>query len=268
MPGTSARDPVLVACDLDGTLLDYEAEPVPGAGAALAELVAAGALFAVCTGRPLRAVRRATAALGVEPVVYACYRGALVAEASGQILRHLPLPRPEARTLVAEALAAGVAVTVWDVDEPRELDPGCPAPAGLAVGLTGGVAADLEPGDHVSRLVIHGEPTMVAELFAELRSKWAGRLRIEPIRPGFLGAFAPGVDKGEALRFVASRLGVPLRRTVACGDGRADETLLAAAAVRIAVGESPHVLGHLQDVVVTSRAGLPDMLRDQVLPLL
>ena len=101
-----------------------------------------------------------------------------------------------------------------------------------------------------------------------LRAEWAGRLRVEPIRPGFLGVFAPAVDKGDALRFVAGRLGVPLERTVACGDGTADETLLAAAAVRVAVGEPPHVLGHLPDVVVTSWARLPDTLRALVLPLL
>ena len=109
---------------------------------------------------------------------------------------------------------------------------------------------------------------MVAQLYDELRTEWAGRLRVQPIRPGFLGVFAPAVDKGDALRFVAGSLGVPPRRTVACGDGMADETLLAAAAVRIAVGESPHVLGHLQGVVVTGWAGLPDTLRAQVLPLL
>ena len=189
----------------------------------------------------------------MEPVVFACYHGALVAQASGRILRHLPLPRPEARAIAAEALAAGVAVTVWDVDEPRELEP------------RGG---DDEPGDDVSRLVLHGESATVARLLGAASTEWAGRLRVEPIRPGFLGVFAPGVDKGDALRFVAARLGVPLERTVACGDGTADETLLAAAAVRVAVGEPPHVLGHLPDVVVTNWARLPETLRAQVLPLL
>ncbi len=252
-PGTSAHGPVLLACDLDGTLLDYEAAPVPGAGEALAELVTAGALFVVCTGRPLQAARRATGALGVQPVVFACYHGALVAEASGRILRHQPLPLVEARQIAAEALTAGVAVTVWDVDEPRELEPG--------------VGGD-EPGDAVSRLVLHGEPATVGRLLGALRAEWAGRLRVELIRPGFLGVFAPTVDKGDALRFVAGRLGVPLDRTVACGDGRADETLLAAAAVRVAVGQAPHALGHLPEVVVTSRARLPDTLRALVLPLL
>lgn len=252
-PGISARGPVLLACDLDGTLLDHEAAPVPGAGEALTELIAAGALFVVCTGRPLQAARRATVALGVQPVVFACYHGALVVAASGRILRHQPLPAAEAREIAAEALAAGVAVTVWDADEPRELEPG---------------DAGDEPGDAVSRLVLHGEPVTVGRLLAALRAEWAGRLRVEPIRPGFLGVFAPAVDKGDALRFVAGRLGVPLDRTVACGDGRADETLLAAAAVRVAVGEMPHALGQLPEVVVTSWARLPDTLRALVLPML
>ena len=117
-------EPLLLACDLDGTLLDYEAAPLPGAGEAVAELVAAGATFVVVTGRPLQSARRATSALGVEPVVFACYHGALIVEADGVLIRHLPVPRGPARAVAAEALAAGVGVTVWDVDEPRELDGG------------------------------------------------------------------------------------------------------------------------------------------------
>jgi HAD superfamily hydrolase (TIGR01484 family) len=253
----SARGPVLIACDLDGTLLDHAGAPVPGAGEVLAELVGAGALFAVITGRPLRAARRATTALGVEPAVYACYHGALVAERSGRILRHVPLARREAREITAEALAEGVAVTVWDVDEARELEP--------AAGH--GRPSGDPPGDQVSRLVLHGEPVITAWLLRRLQQEWAGRLQVRPIRSGFIGVFAPQVDKGDALRFTAVRLGAPLERTVACGDGTADETLLAAAAVRIAVGETPHVLGHLCGVTVTDQARLPGVLRACVMPL-
>ena len=256
-PSGPDREPVLLACDLDGTLLDHEGAPVPGAGEVLAELVGAGAFFAVITGRPLRAARRATTALGVEPVVYACYHGALVADPSERILRHLPLARREARDIAAEALAEGVAVTVWDIDEPRELEPR----AGRGR-LTGD-----PPGDRVSRLVLHGEPVTIASLLDRLQREWTGRLQVRPIRPGFIGVFSSRVGKGEALHFTAARLGVRLERTVACGDGSADEALLAAAAVRIAVGESPHVLGHLAGVTVTDWARLPGVLRARVLPL-
>lgn len=252
--GRSGGRPLLVACDLDGTLLDHEARPVPGAGEALAELVRAGALFAVVTGRPLQAARSATASLGVEPAVYACYHGALVAEAGGALLRHLPVPAALGHAVLGRALDEGIGVTVWDVDEPRELGSGSDVLA--------------EPGPAASRLVLHGDPVTAARLLAELREEWAGRLRVLPIRPGFIGVFAPAVDKGDALRFVAGRLGVPLERTVACGDGMADETLLAAAAVRIAVGEQPHPLGRLPGVVVADWERLPGTLRAQVAPLL
>ena len=96
---------LLLACDLDGTLLDREAVPIPGVGEALAELVAAGGLFAVVTGRPLQSARRATAVLGVEPLIFACYHGALVVDAGGSLVRHQPLPPGPAR-----AVAAGRAV--------------------------------------------------------------------------------------------------------------------------------------------------------------
>lgn len=250
----SGGGPLLVACDLDGTLLDYEAAPVPGAGEALAELVLAGAHFVVVTGRPVRAARRATASLGVEPVVLACYHGALITDADGAVLRHLAVPVAPGHAVLARGLAEGIGVTVWDVDEPRELD------------SASDIAA--EPGPAASRLVLHGDPVTVARLLAELREEWAGRLRVLPIRPGFIGVFAPEVDKGDALRFLAGSLGVPMERTVACGDGAADETLLAAAAVRIAVGDEPHVLGGLPDVIVADWARLPDTLRARVLPLL
>jgi phosphoserine phosphatase len=55
---------------------------------------------------------------------------------------------------------------------------------------------------------------------------------------------------------------------LACGDGAADGTFLATAAERIAVGATPHVLGHLSGVVVTDWARLPGVLRARVKSLL
>ena len=98
---------------------------MPGAGEALAELVHAGALFAVITGRPLQAARRATAALGVEPAVFACYHGALVAGADGTCSAHLSVPPgPGPRRRRPWPWLRVLGVTVWDVDEPPELEPG------------------------------------------------------------------------------------------------------------------------------------------------
>ena len=190
----------------------------------------------------------------MEAAGFACYHGALVVAGSGVLIRHLPVPRDAARAVASEALRQGLGVTVYDYDEPREL-------------VAGGGLGD-EPGDDVSRLVLHGEAMATARLLAGLRGEWDGRLRIEQIRPGFVGVFHRGAHKGDALRLLAAYLGVPLGRVVACGDSSQDESLLAAAAVRIAVGGRPHVLDHLPGVVVTSRDRLAETLRARVLPLL
>ena len=244
----------LVACDLDGTVLEDDGSPVPGVGEALAELNGSGAAFVVCTGRPWQSARRATEALGVDPAGFACYHGALVVAGSGEAIRHLPLPRDAARGVAGEAVRQGLGVTVYHYDEPRELGEGA-----------GPVD---EPGDDVSRLVLHGEAATAARLFAGLRREWDGRLRIEQIRPGFIGVFHRDADKGDGLRLLARHLGVPPGRVAACGDSSQDESLLAAAAVRIAVGGRPHVLERLPGVVVTSRARLAETLLAQVRPLL
>jgi HAD superfamily hydrolase (TIGR01484 family) len=244
----------LVACDLDGTVLEDDGAPVQAIGEALAELIASGAALVVCTGRPLQSARRATEALGVDPAGFACYHGALVVAGSGAPIRHLPLPRDAARAVAGEAARQGLGVTVYEHDEPRE--------------LAAGAGSVDEPGDEISRLVLHGEAATAARLFAGLRRDWDGRLRIEQIRPGFIGVFHRGADKGDGLRLLAGHLGVPPIRVAACGDSSQDESLLAAAAVRIAVGGRPHVLERLPGVVVTSRARLAATLLAQVRPLL
>ena len=253
MAATGAA-PLLLACDLDGTLLECDGTAVPGAGEALAELTAAGALFVVCTGRPLQSAWRAVALLGVEPVAFACYHGALVVDGAGRLIRHLPVPRQAARAVAAGTLRRGLGVTVYEWDDPRELVPG-------------GRPED-EPGDDVSRLVLHGDPAAVARLLADLQREWGDSLRVKPIRPGFVGVFARGAHKGDALRLLAGRLCVPPERVAACGDSAQDESLLAAAAIRIAVGERPHVLDGLSGVVVTGREALAATLRARILPLL
>ena len=76
-----------------------------------------------------------------------------------------------------------------------------------------------------------------------------------------------GADKGDGLRLVAAHLGVPPARVVACGD--VGERITAARRRHaVAVGEMPHALGQLPEVVVTSWARLPDTLRALVLPML
>jgi len=62
-------------------------------------------------------------------------------------------------------------------------------------------------------------------------------------------------DKGTALKYVASRLGLPLEMVAAIGDSSLDIALLKAAGVRVAVGDADDELKHVADLVMKGFAG-------------
>ena len=246
----------LLACDLDGTLIAKDGSPAAGIVEALAALDARGARLVVCTGRPLHSAVKAAAVLQTGPVAYVCYHGALVVDAtSGEWLRHLTIPVDAASGLVREALEIGLTVTLYDGDERREL-----APAAC------GAALDLPALPGITRLVLAGDPALVAESFPRLAATWRPGLRMAHAGDGIVDVLRGGADKGDALRLVAARLAVPLAQVTACGDSVADESLLRTAGVSIAVGDPPDAALIDADEHVT-QDGLARVLRRRVEPL-
>jgi len=240
---------VLLACDLDGALLTADGWPAPGIVEALGDLGARGARLVVCTGRPLHGALKAATTLRADPLAYVCYHGALVVDATtGEWLRHLTIPVAVATGIVREAVGFGLSVTLYEGDERREVD----AAALIA-------ALDLSAAG-ITRIVLTGDPALVAESFPGLATTWGSGLRMEHAGDGIVDVLHAGADKGDALRLVVAHLGVPGERIVACGDAAADESLLLAAALRIAVGDAPASLLAAAQLVV-SQDSLAETLR-------
>jgi HAD superfamily hydrolase (TIGR01484 family) len=234
----------LLACDLDGTLLDAAGAPVRGVGAALRSLQQRGVSVALCTGRPLHAAQRLAGLLPLSPDAYVCYHGSLVVDGvSGLWLKHLTL-RPElVRLVLAECRAAGLALTLYAGDDRRE---------------HGGEPA---ASDGVTRLILRGDALAAESLAESLRSTCGRRLRVEVTAPGIVDVLHGAADKGNALLFLARRLGLPRGSIAACGDSESDITMLRAAALAIAVGAASPDLCEVADRLV-SQADLATVLRE------
>ena len=240
----------LLACDLDGTLLAADGSSAPGIVEALGDLGARGARLVVCTGRPFYGAEKAVAVLHADPVAYVCYLGALVVDAAtGEWLRHLTIPDDVATGIVGEAHLLGLSVTLYDGDERRELAP-----------AASGAALDLPASPGITRLVLCGDPAGVAAALPRLAASWGRSTRLERAGGGTVAILPAAADKGEGLRLVAAHFGVPGERIVACGDAAADESLLLAAALRIAVGDAPASLRAAAQLVV-SQDSLAETLR-------
>ena len=195
----------------------------------------------IATGRMVRSVRPYLEAAGIdEPVV--CYQGAVVADpATGEFLRHQPIPLELARETIAVLEEEGFHVNCYVDDElyVAEVNPEAERYAGfqhLPIHAVGNLAAWLS--EPPTKLVTIGDPDMLDGLEARMKERFAGRLYISKSLPYFLEFASPEVTKASGLAFVAEQLGFAPERTVAFGDGENDVELLDWAGFGVAVANA------------------------------
>jgi Cof subfamily protein (haloacid dehalogenase superfamily) len=213
----------------------------PRTRAALAAARERGIRVIVVTGRMFQAVRPYLT--GPEPVV--CYQGAVVADpATGEFLRHVPIPLSLAREAIEAIQTAGYGLNCYVDDElyVAEVTPEAAQYASfqhIELRVVGPLLDWLERPP--TKLVVVGDPQRLDELGAELRARFDGRLFIAKSLPFFLELAHPDVSKASGLQFVADRLGFTRDVTVAFGDGENDLELIDWAGYAVAV-ENAHAV--------------------------
>ena len=206
----------------------------------------------VATGRMFRAVRPYLEQAGLDdPVV--CYQGAVVADpASGEFLRHVPIPRAVALEAIEAVVAAGFHVNCYvdDVLYVAEVTPEARTYSdfqGLEIHAVGPLDAWLAKDP--TKLVAVGDPAELDALEAELK-------------PRFLEFAHRDVSKGAGLQFVAELLGFGPAETVACGDGENDRELLDWAGFGVAVANAH------EDILARADLAVPDVEHEGVAALI
>lgn len=210
--------PALVACDLDGTLLDDSGAVAPGVVEALGELRAAGVLVVICTGRTVAATRAAATRLGLESGPAIAYHGAVVVDlADGHWLRRLDLPADCVAPIVGALRGAGAEVTAYVDDERR-------------------TEAELG-GASVTRLIVDGGEQAGGDLAGRLATLTAGwsSVAVSAAPGGRFEVHHAAADKGAALAALCGRLDLKASAVVACGDGAVDAPMLRWAGLGVAI---------------------------------
>lgn len=257
----AVQSPLLVASDVDGTLLGAEHEPSPRTRAVTRRMVDAGVPLVLATGRPPRWVPRVCEALGVH---------ALTVAANGAVLYDAGTDR----VLAAEALAVDVLAQV--ADGLRAAVPGC----GLAVERVGAGAFDrreeqfvsepayvhawphpdhrhVAPGDLLAEPVVKvlaRHPTRTSADMAVAARRAVGHLVDVTYSAGggLLECSVRGVDKAHGLARAVAHHGVAAPDVVAFGDMPNDLAMLRWAGHGVAVANAhPDVL-HVADEVTAS----------------
>jgi Cof subfamily protein (haloacid dehalogenase superfamily) len=250
--------PVLIACDVDGTLFDENETITPRTRDAVGAAVAAGAQFVVATGRPPRWIRPVVEALGFAPIAV-CANGAVLYDpANDRVV--------SARTLAVDTLA-----------ELAELAARVIPGAGLAVERIGERAHDTATPQFISspgyehawlnpdntevsiddllsapaiKLLIRKTGARSADMAAEL----AKHVGIEgditySTNNGLVEIVPLGISKASGVEEVARPQGITSDEVVAFGDMPNDIPMLLWAGHGVAMGNAhPDVLGAADEI--------------------
>ena len=238
--------PSYVALDVDGTLVAGEEVPRPTVLAAVTELVEAGVLVGLATGRMGAAVRRI---LEAAPFTgpHVTHNGALVRAGDGSDLHVTGLTDAEVDAVLAvcrtrEDVTAELYVGetyLTDRDDPR-------ATAHeqlLRVAPSGRVssARDLDGTPAIKAVVLAYSASAAAEVAASLRGLGVDvGPAASPATPTirYLNVTRLGVDKGSGVAAAAAAIGVELQAVAAIGDEANDVPVLARVGTAIAMGDA------------------------------
>lgn len=243
----------LLAFDYDGTAAVDGALPSAAVAAATAAALAAGVHVVLATGRPYASAARYAAALALtDPVI--CFQGAMVRELSGdrEALLTEPLPVAPLRELLAFAEQRRLNLTLYSEEalyhvfqhHPRAFyDRWFGLPMERVHSFAEACQRMASQGQHVIKGLFIGEPAANDDLIRELQARFADRLSVVRSHMLFVEALSPRATKGQALAFLADRLGVAQAETLAVGDSGNDISMLRWAGLGVAMGNAtPDVL--------------------------
>lgn len=234
--GPEPRFPIrLLALDLDGTLVGPDLTLLPRTHDAVVGAIRRGVRVALATGRMSTSARPFAAELGLtDPII--AYQGALVREMPtaeyrlGRLVYHRPLSADVARETVRWTRDHGFAPHLNHLErfiipdgDPRTDD------YSTFLGARAEIVPDLEHWIRhpISKVLAVGDPGAPMTWLDEARRHFAGRAEVTVSHPEFLEFLAPGVSKGQAVRWLARHLGVPLAQTLAMGDQYNDLEMIA-----------------------------------------
>jgi hypothetical protein len=233
----------LLAVDLDGTLVDHTMEIRPRVRSALRRAMEAGVQVTLASGRPFTHTALFAQQLGIDtPLI--CFQGALVQEpGSREILFRCGVPAALAGEFIDLARAQQWSLSMY-MDDGLYAERVTPlvrffaqySPIAQLVIAVDDLHALLS-GEPMKLIVVaeEGQATQVNKL---LKARFDGRLRIVRSFECFVEGTSLAASKGQALAFLAAKLGVTQAETMAIGDQDNDADMVAWAGLGVAMGNA------------------------------
>ncbi|MDE6667736.1 MAG: HAD family hydrolase [Clostridia bacterium] len=251
----------LIVSDFDGTLIDDNQQILPKVRTAIKDYIACGGIFAVCTGRMTCCILPRVRELGLKGLVVA-YQGTVIADIeSGKILRYGGIKSEGVAEICRNIKELGHPVNVYsgdelytDIPKDNEYLQRYERIVGIDAKYIDGDISDFVIKNDlfcqkVAILVAHEEQ---AELYAELCRRLGNKYDVTCSAKVLIEVSPLGDNKGQAVKFLANKFGIPIEKTIACGDNLNDLSMVQVAGLGVAVGNATDTLKNAADFVSVS----------------
>ena len=262
----------LIISDFDGTLLTTR-QTVPGrVKDVIDEYIAAGGIFAVCTGRMLASILPQVRALGLKGLV-AAYQGTVIADIeSGRLIRCGGFELDDAVEICRTLEERGEEINVYADNKLYTTMPADNKMLCMYEDITGikakhfsGRMSDFVKQNKLfcQKIVSIVTPDKKLPLYNFLCKKFGGRFEVTYSAAVLVELSPKGDDKGEALKFIAGHYNIPAESTVAIGDNLNDLPMIKAAGTGVAVANAVEEFKAFADDVCPScdDGGVADVIK-------
>jgi hypothetical protein len=231
----------LIAIDLDDTLLNERQQISEPTRLALGRAMEAGVAVTIATGRMFQSAVPFAQQLGIKLPLIA-YNGALIRERiSGETIFHQPIAPDLAQELADLFRQRGWYLQKYVDDRlyVSELDDNARYYADYAKVEAIPQGADFfRMVEAPTKMLSMGDAGELAEITAELTTKYGGRLYLASSRKRYLEMVDVRVNKGRALGYLAGSLGISANEVLAIGDSMNDVDMLEYAGIGVAMGNA------------------------------
>ena len=245
-------DCLLLAADIDGTLLNSKSKLSFRTEQSIKKLTESGVKFVLSTGRPLQGIKKFTERLGLIDAPAILYNGAMVAM-GGEVAYSLEIDRGAAARVIEEGKKRNAHIICWSKNELFANFSGEKLEFYKKVSsVTPTITDDLMPLAErgVTKFVWYDDEAATKTNHEELSIAFADKLSVYPSRVDFLEFVNKDCSKATALESLIKRLDIPREKTVAVGDGFNDLPMLKFAATGVAMGNADEKVKRECDLII------------------
>lgn len=251
----------IIAFDLDGTLVDDNKKVLPGSYAAIMEIQKRGMTVAIASGRPTYGCRHIAKELHLDEYggYIISYNGAKITSvADGQVLSrntiHLDLVNDLFETVKdlegVTMLSYLNQAIITNKEGNKFVEMESAVDNGMPIQVSKDFPYDItrEP----FKVALVGDKDHLDPLKGMLTEMYRERLTFLTSSENFIEVIPYGVDKGAALEFLLSDIGMPNEKAIAVGDNYNDIRMIQSAGLGVAMANATEAVKRVADYVTLS----------------